>query len=41
MLVHRHGPLIHVDLIAVILFQFGNIARCVFRAAFTVFGNDV
>ena len=41
MLVHRHGLLIHVDLIAVILFQFGNVARGVFGAAFAVLGNDV
>ena len=41
MLVHRHGLLIHVDLIAVILFQFGDIARGVFGTAFTVLGNNI
>src|SRR5262249_14193705 len=41
MIVYRHGPLIYIYLIAVILFQLGDIARGVFRSAFTVLGNDV
>src|SRR5262249_8924083 len=41
LVVYRHGVLIYVYLIAVILFQFGNVTRGIFRVALAVLRHHV